>query len=47
VSAIKKIHPVDPIFTDKAFYRQIKQYEGIAGYFKGLGPNLVGVIPAR
>lgn len=28
-------------------YRQIKQVEGIQGYFKGLGPNLVGVIPAR
>lgn len=27
--------------------RQIKQIEGIQGYFKGLGPNLVGVIPAR
>ncbi|KAI8370084.1 mitochondrial carrier domain-containing protein [Choanephora cucurbitarum] len=26
---------------------QIKQIEGIQGYFKGLGPNLVGVIPAR
>lgn len=26
---------------------QIKQVEGIQGYFKGLGPNLVGVIPAR
>ncbi|KAI8075934.1 mitochondrial carrier domain-containing protein [Gilbertella persicaria] len=26
---------------------QIKQVEGIRGYFKGLGPNLVGVIPAR
>ncbi|KAI8146591.1 mitochondrial carrier [Fennellomyces sp. T-0311] len=26
---------------------RIKQVEGIRGYFKGLGPNLVGVIPAR
>ncbi|KAI8889319.1 mitochondrial carrier [Backusella circina FSU 941] len=26
---------------------QIKQTEGIRGYFKGLGPNLIGVIPAR
>ncbi|KAI9353937.1 mitochondrial carrier domain-containing protein [Pilaira anomala] len=26
---------------------QIKQIEGIRGYFKGLGPNLIGVIPAR
>ncbi|OAD02473.1 hypothetical protein MUCCIDRAFT_153385 [Mucor lusitanicus CBS 277.49] len=26
---------------------QIKQIEGIQGYFKGLGPNLIGVIPAR
>ncbi|KAI8977208.1 mitochondrial carrier domain-containing protein [Mycotypha africana] len=26
---------------------QIKKVEGIQGYFKGLGPNLVGVIPAR
>ncbi|ORX53208.1 mitochondrial carrier [Hesseltinella vesiculosa] len=26
---------------------RIKQVEGMAGYFKGLGPNLVGVIPAR
>lgn len=26
---------------------QIKQVEGVQGYFKGLGPNLVGVIPAR
>ncbi|KAI9321825.1 mitochondrial carrier domain-containing protein [Dichotomocladium elegans] len=25
----------------------IKRVEGIRGYFKGLGPNLVGVIPAR
>ncbi|KAI7890240.1 mitochondrial carrier domain-containing protein [Mucor mucedo] len=29
------------------YCRQIKQIEGIRGYFKGLGPNLVGVIPAR
>ncbi|KAI8337290.1 mitochondrial carrier domain-containing protein [Chlamydoabsidia padenii] len=26
---------------------RIKQVEGLRGYFKGLGPNLVGVIPAR
>jgi solute carrier family 25 protein 33/36 len=26
---------------------RIKQVEGVRGYFKGLGPNLVGVIPAR
>ncbi|KAI8353349.1 mitochondrial carrier domain-containing protein [Blakeslea trispora] len=26
---------------------QIRQIEGIRGYFKGLGPTLVGVIPAR
>ncbi|CAO0799272.1 unnamed protein product [Mucor circinelloides] len=26
---------------------QIKQIEGFQGYFKGLGPNLIGVIPAR
>ncbi|KAI8976082.1 mitochondrial carrier domain-containing protein [Pilobolus umbonatus] len=26
---------------------RIKQVEGIGGYFKGLGPNLIGVIPAR
>ncbi|KAI8063545.1 mitochondrial carrier domain-containing protein [Gongronella butleri] len=25
----------------------IKEVEGVAGYFKGLGPNLVGVVPAR
>ena len=27
--------------------RRINQVEGFRGYFKGLGPNLVGVIPAR
>ncbi|KAG0168392.1 hypothetical protein DFQ28_008429 [Apophysomyces sp. BC1034] len=26
---------------------RIKQVEGFRGYFKGLGPNLIGVIPAR
>ncbi|KAF7728922.1 hypothetical protein EC973_005317 [Apophysomyces ossiformis] len=26
---------------------RIKQVEGVRGYFKGLGPNLIGVIPAR
>ncbi|KAI7878727.1 mitochondrial carrier domain-containing protein [Mucor mucedo] len=26
---------------------RIKKVEGFSGYFKGLGPNLVGVIPAR
>lgn len=28
-------------------YRRINQVEGFRGYFKGLGPNLIGVIPAR
>lgn len=28
-------------------HRRINQVEGFRGYFKGLGPNLVGVIPAR
>lgn len=28
-------------------HRRINQVEGFRAYFKGLGPNLVGVIPAR
>lgn len=28
-------------------YRRINQVEGFRAYFKGLGPNLIGVIPAR
>jgi solute carrier family 25 protein 33/36 len=27
--------------------RRINQVEGFRGYFKGLGPNLIGVIPSR
>ncbi|KAI7899430.1 mitochondrial carrier protein RIM2 [Cokeromyces recurvatus] len=34
------------IETGKLLMR-IKQIEGFRGYFKGLGPNLIGVIPAR
>lgn len=30
-----------------AFYRDIQKFEGIPALFKGLGPTLVGVIPAR
>jgi solute carrier family 25 protein 33/36 len=30
-----------------AFHREIQKFEGIPALFKGLGPTLVGVIPAR
>jgi len=30
-----------------AIYRDIQKFEGIPALFKGLGPTLVGVIPAR
>lgn len=33
--------------TKKIFRSRINQVEGFRGYFKGLGPNLIGVIPAR
>lgn len=35
------------MFVDLIMHRRINQVEGFRGYFKGLGPNLVGVIPAR
>lgn len=35
------------IFFFFCMYSRIQQVEGFGGYFKGLGPNLVGVIPAR
>ncbi|KAG2229698.1 hypothetical protein INT48_008085 [Thamnidium elegans] len=37
----------DILLKPRILYSQIKQIEGIRGYFKGLGPNLIGVIPAR
>jgi solute carrier family 25, member 33/36 len=29
------------------FFRDIYKYEGLSALFKGLGPTLAGVIPAR
>ncbi|KAI8997570.1 mitochondrial carrier domain-containing protein [Pilobolus umbonatus] len=38
---------INHIVETGALLVQIKRVEGSRGYFKGLGPNLVGIIPAR
>ncbi|KAJ1971995.1 Pyrimidine nucleotide transporter, mitochondrial [Dimargaris xerosporica] len=36
-----------PVWSTFSIVRNIYVYEGIPGLFKGIGPNLVGVIPSR
>eukprot|EP01103_Thecamoeba_quadrilineata_P016476 TRINITY_DN551_c0_g1_i1.p1 TRINITY_DN551_c0_g1~~TRINITY_DN551_c0_g1_i1.p1 ORF type:complete len:222 (-),score=-11.50 TRINITY_DN551_c0_g1_i1:379-1044(-) len=40
-------NPLSPFVDTWRMLTELRKQEGVRAYFKGLGPNLVGVIPAR